>query len=230
MNFLSHYFFDQHSSDPYYILGIALPDLSKSHNRRWNIHPAKNEDVLSKSPEIQSIYKGWKKHLSVDELFHEAPFFKHYSHIITEKMREIPFENKLVKPFMIGHVGLELILDTLLIKNKKLDPTKFYDSLNACELSPIMEFLKLNGIENPESFKEFYAKFLEYRYLLSYQNNESIVYALNRIQYRLTRNYLSENDVLLMNKSFEDLMHVIEMDYLSIFEQIESTLLNEKNL
>lgn len=228
MNYLSHYYFDQENKDPYYIVGIALPDLIKNHHRRWNVHPHKHIDDYAQSPIFQSIYKGWEQHLAVDHFFHEAPYFLEKSAMITERMRSIPFENNKVKPFMIGHIGLELMLDTLLIKNNNIDPNQFYNSLEACNINEIIGFLNVNEIPDAQSFEAFYARFCEVQYLLSYKSNESIVYALNRIQYRLTREFFTENDVRLLHHHTAELMDIVEKDYLSIFEDIQAHLADEK--
>ncbi len=229
MNYLSHYFFDQQNSDPYYILGIALPDLVKSHHRRWNIHPHKYANALASNPAHQSIYRGWQKHIIIDHYFHKSSFFIEKSHFITLKMREIAFENNLVKPFMIGHVGLELILDTLLLIHKKIDAIKYYEHLENCDIRQIISFLEINEIPNASDFEAFYRRFCEIKYLLSYQSNESIVYALNRIQYRLSKVFLSERDTELMNASIAEIMSLLEKDYLTIFEEIQSQIIHEKN-
>lgn len=229
MNYLSHYYFDQQSADPYYILGIALPDLVKSHNRRWNVHPYKHESAYTNDPKLLSIYNGWKRHLAVDHYFHEASFFLENSSFISKRMRLIPFENNKVKPFMIGHVGLELILDTLLIKNNNIDPQTFYKHLIVCDPDIIIKFLQINEIEHAETFSAFYERFCSVQYLLSYQSNESIVYALNRIQFRLTQQFFTENDTRLMHHHIADLMDIVEHNYLSIFEEIALYLTHEKN-
>lgn len=228
MNYLSHYYFDQQNPDPYYILGIALPDLVKNHNRRWNLHPFKHAELFADNPAHRSILKGWNRHLAVDHYFHEAAYFIEKSHFITLEMRSIPFENNKVKPFMIGHVGLEIMLDTLLLKHQKVRGIGFYEHLEQCDIHQIIKFLELNGIDHAEEFTRFYNRFCESKYLLSYQSNESIVYALNRIQYRLSNQYFTENDTRLMHKHIAELMDSIEKDYLIIFEEIEAHLLNEK--
>ena len=229
MNYLAHYYFDQQSTDPYYILGIALPDLVKNHNRRWNVHPFKHESAYSTDSRLQSIYKGWERHLAVDHYFHENNYFIENSRFISKRMRLIPFENNKVKPFMIGHVGLELILDTLLIKNNSIDANSFYKQLAACDPEIIIEFLKINEIEDAEAFTTFYERFCSIQYLLSYKSNESIVYALNRIQYRLTQQFFTENDTRLMHHHIADLMDIVEHNYLTIFEEIALHLAHEKN-
>ncbi len=229
MNYLSHYYFDQENTDPYYILGIALPDLVKNHHRRWNVHPHKYIELYKDNPHFQSIYKGWERHLSVDYYFHESAFFIQKSSLITERMRSIPFEHNKIKPFMIGHIGLELMLDTLLLIRKKIDGQRFYEQFEKCDLNTVVKFLSINGITDADTFRHFYERFCEVKYLLSYQSNESIVYALNRIQYRLNQQYFTENDVRQLHHHIADLMDNVELDYLTIFDEIQAHLINEKN-
>ncbi len=221
MNFLSHFYFEAYNPDSYYVLGVALPDLVKNHNRRWNLHPKKHEAEILRNEKLQSIYEGWKKHLWVDDLFHSSEFFLSESHAISNNIRSLPLENKHLKPFMVGHIGLELILDTLLIRNNKLDPAQFYTHLGNCNILDIEEFIRINGIEQAHEFGAFYDRFKQIQYLLSYKNNESIVYALNRIQFRLSGEFLSEQDTRILQTAIAQCMDSLELNYLSIFEEIE---------
>lgn len=114
MNYLSHFYFDQLSDDPYYILGIALPDLTKGHNRSWNIHPKPGEPETD--PNFKSILKGWERHLEVDRLFHSSGFFAENTELIKNELKNIPFKNKEIRPYVLAHILLELLLDSILIQ------------------------------------------------------------------------------------------------------------------
>jgi hypothetical protein len=224
MNYLSHYYFDQLNPDPYKVLGVALPDLVKNHNRRWNIRPEKYAHRWESNEKLRGIYEGWARHMQVDQLFHDSDFFKRESGIITSHIRSLPLETKGIKPFMVGHIGLELMLDTLLIQSERIKPIDFYKTLNACELPHIEGFLVGNEIEEAQSFFGFYERFCSVQYLLNYENQDSIVYALNRIQYRLSGSYFSEHDNLALKNAFSYLLPNLEERYLSIFEEIELKL------
>lgn len=224
MNYLSHYYFDQLNPDPYEVLGVALPDLVKNHNRRWNIRPEKFIDRWETNDQLAAIYTGWAKHMQVDQLFHESDFFKYESGLITNHIRSLPLESKSIKPFMVGHIGLELMLDTLLIQSGRVQPKNFYKALEACSLPHIEGFIWGNEILDTQSFCSFYERFCSVQYLLNYENHESIVYALNRIQYRLSGSYFTEHDNLALKNAFSYLLPNLEQRYLSIFEEIESKL------
>jgi hypothetical protein len=79
MNFLSHFYFDNSHKDSYHILGVLLPDLIKNADKKWIIHPEKNQHSYIK-PQHLALFSGYQKHLAVDRIFHNSAFFKHYQH------------------------------------------------------------------------------------------------------------------------------------------------------
>src|SRR5882672_11051779 len=111
MNFLSHFYFDRDTDNCYLVLGTALPDLLKNADKTVIIHPQK---LIHANPSINKIIQGWNKHLEVDRYFHSSEFFTHHSHRL--KLKLLPaIEGSSVKPFFLGHIALELILDNLLL-------------------------------------------------------------------------------------------------------------------
>jgi hypothetical protein len=189
------------------------------------MHPHKHSDRWQNNEVLQSIHEGWQRHLAVDELFHSSDYFIEKSRKISEDIRKLPLDNVHLKPFMVGHIGLELILDTLLIKNKIIEPILFYEHLERCQVDDIEQFILLNNIADAAQFRTFYHRFNEVRYLLSYKSNESIVYALNRIQYRLSAAFLNEKDTFILQDAIADCMNYVELDYLTVFEEIEWRLI-----
>ena len=185
------------------------------------MHPHKHEDLWKNSEVLSSIYSGWQKHLAVDDLFHSSDYFLKYSRKISEDIRNLKLDNTHLKPFMVGHIGLELILDTLLIKNKIIDAKVFYKHLENCQVNDIEQFIYLNGISDAAEFRAFYQRFKDVQYLLSYKSNESIVYELNRIQYRLSGSFLNEKDTIILQDAIANSMNYIEQNYLTVFEEIE---------
>jgi hypothetical protein len=227
MNFLSHFYFDQDVRDPYFILGIALPDLVKNFNRTWNMHPHKNSYKWADDNLLNAIEQGWNKHLSVDYYFHNSDYFTTRTALIKEHIQKVKFDNPLIRPFILAHIGLEIVLDTLLIKNGNVSVERFYKHLHEVEKDPVIRFLKMNNIQEPEQFLPFYERFSTVQYLFSYKNNESVVYALNRINFRIWNSYFSDNEVIELQEHFAEIIEIIEKDYMIIFDEIsEKTKLN----
>jgi hypothetical protein len=183
MNFLSHYYFDRDTSDCYFTLGTVLPDLLKNADKTIVLHP---EKLVHSNPQINSIIQGWNKHLLVDKYFHSSEFFLHHSHalknLLTPAIADSP-----VKPFFLGHITIELILDNLLITTNRVVVDDFYNHLDSCDIDTINEFLAFAGMKNPAIFGKFYAEFKRSRYLHTYANLGQVTYALKRICMRVWR-------------------------------------------
>lgn len=223
MNFLSHYYFDQGAASSYLVLGSVLPDLVKNANKTWILHPHKHLKDLSGDPALLSIYQGWQRHLVVDKYFHSADFFLHHTQKIKEKIRPVLNNTKVWASFL-AHIGLELLLDSLLITENLVDVDNFYARLEACERNQISRFLQVNQVVQPESFFKYYDSFLSSRYLHSYRDGEQVVYALNRISMRLWPDGLGSTDRKHLAELILSYRTELKPDFRQIFDEIETHL------
>jgi hypothetical protein len=220
MNFLSHFYFDRHSTDCYHILGTVMPDLLKNADKNAVIHPEKlNHDA----PEIQSIINGWKKHLEVDRHFHNADFFKTHSHQL--KLHLLPaLYGSPVKPFFLGHIAVELILDNLLLTEGVIRADDFYRHLEGCKDHIIREFLDFSGYTDADLFLRFYASFKKNRYLQSYIEINQVAYALKRICMRIWNHPFSPEQEAILNDLLAGYRLHLQPDFSSIYKEIEGKL------
>ncbi|RFZ90667.1 hypothetical protein D0C36_17030 [Mucilaginibacter conchicola] len=184
MNFLSHYYFDRDTTNCYFTLGTVLPDLLKNADKNVILHP---EKLIHTDQNVNSIIAGWNKHLEVDRYFHSDDFFLTHSHRLKQDLAPV-IEGSPVKPFFLGHIAIELILDNLLITTGEINVNEFYDHLDSCQEDTIAEFLSFAGMNDPNKFLRFYRDFRQSRYLHTYINVEQITYALKRICMRVWRN------------------------------------------
>jgi hypothetical protein len=221
MNFLSHFYFDRHSADPYHVLGTVLPDLLKNADKAINIHPEKLAD--HPNPAVNSILQGWKRHLEVDVYFHSSAFFKHHSHQL--KLVLAPaIQGSIVKPFFLGHIALELILDNLLITTGKLSVDAFYDHLDNADLTIVETFLNYSGLAKTEIFFKFFANFKKHRYLHTYAEAPQIAYALKRICMRVWNDPFTQQQEENMNEVLQLYRTQLLPGFMLIFEDIEPQL------
>lgn len=222
MNFLSHYYFDKAKTNSYEIVGMVLPDLLKNADKSWIAHPEKHEHLF-KSDDHLALLKGWKRHLTVDQLFHNSTFFKHHQHQIKLRIRE-NLEGSPVKPFFLGHISLELMLDSLLMTHQMINVDQFYKHLEQVENHILEEFLLLNGINNTDRFLHFFELFKKEKYLFSYINPEKITYALRRICVRLWKNPFTLEQETALTYSLLDYKKNLSEDFIFIFEMIDAQL------
>ena len=222
MNFLSHFYFDRNTPNSNVVLGTILPDLLKNANKSWNVHPEKHPELFEKDG-LNTLLEGWKRHLQVDLLFHSSDFFNTKTQELKQLLIPI-LKDTPVRPSFLAHIGVELLLDHLLVDHQKIAIYAFYEHLEAVNPKHIDQFIKRCNIEDSNQFFKFFDGFKSSRYLLSYQKIENISYALQRICMRLWERPFKEKTTYQLNTILEFYKNQLEVDFMIIFEEIENRL------
>lgn len=220
MNFLSHFYFDRDTDNCYLVLGTVLPDLLKNADKTIILHP---EKLYHPHESVNSMICGWKKHLEVDRYFHSSDFFLTHSHRL-KNMLTPAIEGSPVKPFFLGHIALELILDNLLLTTNKITVDGFYKHLEGCDANVIGEFLTFAGLADATVFFKFYDDFKKSRYLYSYSDTREIAYALKKICMRVWDNPFTLVQEAAMNEILMAYRAELAGNFMSIFHEIDAKL------
>lgn len=180
MNFLSHFYIDRNNGSTYYKFGTILPDLLRNYNRR--IRSNKIQDLVEfDNEDVRKIKSGIKKHYRVDKIFHYSEFFKSYHALIKEKL----ISYQLPKPFFIPHLFLEILLDRVLLLQKKGICNEFYSNLKKVNFDLIEHFYINNPNYDHNEFCSYIEKFIQYQYIFSYSEKKNIIFAINKICSRI---------------------------------------------
>ncbi|WP_094569933.1 hypothetical protein [Mucilaginibacter xinganensis] len=220
MNFLSHFYFDRRSDSCYHILGTVLPDLLKNADKTIILHP---EKLHHTNDAVNAIITGWNKHLLVDRYFHSSEFFLHHSHQL-KKVLLPAMAGSPVKPFFLGHIAIELLLDNLLLTTNKITVEGFYDHLNGCETQVINEFLTFAGLNDTARFFKFYEEFKKSRYLSTYTETHQIAYALKRICMRVWKDPFTPGHEAAINQVLVRYRESLSDNFMSVFNEIEDKI------
>jgi hypothetical protein len=223
MNFLSHFYFDRHNSDPNMVLGTVLPDLVKNARKDWNLHPEKKEALFT-GPAEKSILRGWKRHLVVDRYFHNSGFFTKHTYAIRTTIAPV-LVHSLVRPSFVAHIALEIMLDSILLTEDMINADDLYTSLHQSDRTSLDSFLKLNRMDDTAHFFKFFDKFLEVRYLSSYREAHNIMYAVNRICMRVWPEPLNDTQMLQLSAILLAYYEELQREYMGIFEEINEILI-----
>jgi len=214
---LSHFYFDRDTANCYMVLGTVMPDLLKNADKTVIIHP---EKLSHEDHDVNSIINGWNKHLLVDRYFHFFRFFLTHSHQLKKQLLPA-MEGSPVKPFFLGHIALELILDNLLLTTGKVTADGFYDHLDGCKAPIVDEFLTSSGLKNTAIFFKFYDDFKKSKYLYSYSDTKEIAYALKRICMRIWKDPFTPENEAAMNGILMTYRTSLADNFMSIFDEIE---------
>lgn len=220
MNFLSHYYFDRQCANCYHILGTVLPDLLKNADKSLVLHP---EKLRHHTRAVNTIIEGWQKHLDVDRHFHSSVFFVTHSRGLKDQLRPV-IEGSPVKPFFLGHIAIELILDNLLLTTRKISVDDFYDYLCQCQEGVIREFLTFSGMTDPDVFLNFFENFKKNRYLQTYTDTTQVAYALKRICMRVWQQPFTPEQETAMSQVIMDYRLTVYDSFMEIFDEIEGKL------
>lgn len=220
MNFLSHFYFDRETTDCYFVLGTVLPDLLKNADKTIVLHP---EKLHHPDARVNSIIAGWNKHLDVDRYFHSSVFFAAHSHQLKKELAPA-IAGSPVKPFFLGHIGIELIIDNLLLTTGKITVDDFYNHLRGCDNDVIEDFLTSAGLKDTTRFFRFFEGFKRDGYLHTYSETEQIAYALKRICMRIWENPFTPQHEAQMNQVIIAYRLLLLPDFMSIFHEIEGKL------
>lgn len=226
MNFLSHYYFERNSTNSYEVLGCLLPDLVKNADKSWNIHPEKLDEKFYNSEHEKALLKGWKKHLAVDRIFHNTPFFFFHQHELKKVVTEI-ISDTPIKPFFVGHIALELCLDNLLITQYKINIENLYNHLESTDKKEIENFLLRNGIKNPEKFSAYFDSFKKEKYLKNYIKISGLSYAIKRICMRIWEKPMTNIQENELTETLSIYISHLKENFMIIFDEIELQLQDE---
>lgn len=222
MNFLSHFYFERNNPDENTALGVVLPDFIKNAQKDCNLYPLKIRHLF-KVAQQRAILKGWERHIEVDRIFHSSDFFRQHTSDLKQLILGL-CENSPVKPFFLAHIGLELILDHLLIVEGKVNINTFYEQLGKADKPALAGFLHTCAVADTTVFLNFLNNFISSRYLFSYQKLENIAYALNRICMRLWHKPFTEAQLLELTSQLSMFSNSIKEGYLTIYNEIEKEL------
>lgn len=183
MNFIAHYYFEENNVNPYFNLGLVMPDLVRIFLKGKHIFPSRI-DSSTLSDNINQINEGSKIHMEQDKVFHNSTYFHKMMDFSKSSFKNNGVNELIPKSWFLAHIALELILDRHLIKNLDGIVEEFYSSIEATDRVDIKLFLEIHAVENIPKFMEKWDLFISERYLFKYVLDDQLVFALNKVYQR----------------------------------------------
>ncbi|HAT92526.1 MAG TPA: hypothetical protein DCS36_09060 [Sphingobacterium sp.] len=225
MNFLSHFYFERFATNPERMVGGLLPDLLKNADKSFMLKPRQYEDELLDNPLLEQLYIGWNRHIEVDRLFHNSPYFFHHTHQLKLKIQS-SLAGLPIRPSFMAHIALELLLDHILTQNKAVSIDKFYAALVHVNEDAVRKFMKINQLSDIPKFEKFYHQFIEWAYIYDYAQVEKIAGALFNICKRLWKFEVSVEQRQLLTEQLISYLHTQMTDYQEIYQYIQYELVD----
>ena len=212
MNFLSHFYHEIPVTDPYFTVGIILPDILSNYSFRnretVKLHAAKIAD--SDDEEILSLSRGVRRHYEVDGFFHNSEFFDQNVDAIKQMILPLnlpPFQKRL---YAFAHVALEIILDRTILLEQPEVCDQMYALLAKAKPEVITKFISINTTaSNPDGVADHLEKFIEHEFLYDYLNDDRLLELLGRINTRLGNPMFTNQEKLLIQPVIHDIQKTL---------------------
>lgn len=176
MNYLSHFVYNHEvcglPAEPYFALGVVLPDLwlrySRSRRIRWRaVRGARPSD-----PVAVQLRAGLLNHVELDRRFHTLPLFLRWQ----REVRAVG-ETAAVHPALVdflAHAAVELALDHVLLRTAPGLVARFYDIVGQCDPVCAAQHVGLLGAVATPGLDNVIRQFVRRRFLRHYRDSAGL--------------------------------------------------------
>jgi hypothetical protein len=184
MNYFAHgrHFIDE----PLYLAGTALPDWLGVVDRSARVRSRRAAEFIDDSdPQVATFARGIIQHHDDDRWFHVTPAFTELSWQLTVLCRDSLPGDAGFRPSFLGHILVELLLDSALAAT---DPARLHayytalESLDPAALEAIVNRIAPRPVEHLGWFVE---RFCRERFLFDYAEDGKLLFRLNQVLRRV---------------------------------------------
>ena len=157
MNYLGHYVYNHTvcglEPQPYFALGVVLPDLWPRFSRRRRIRWRAVRSATVSNPRVAQLRDGLLNHVAVDQRFHALPSFVRWQRELKQRVvGSVP--HSAVIDFL-AHVALELMLDHRVVREEPRAAEEIYDRIGSCSFDFVEQEIGLLGDVDARGLAEY---------------------------------------------------------------------------
>lgn len=185
-------------NQPYFLAGTAIPDWLNVVNRRIRVRPRATKPFISDGDmRIQTLAHGILQHHHDDAWFHKTAAFAELSLEFTCRIRDMLKGDEGLRPSFLGHILVELLLDSTLIQNNPQELDRYYDSFHQVDPNVVVDVVTRISGQTPHGLDTLIPRFLTERFLYDYLDDAKLLVRLNMVMRRVKVPALPESFVRL---------------------------------
>ncbi len=200
MNYLSHGY--RFLDDPWFLAGTAVPDWLSVVNRRMRARSRLVEPIVATTNDdaTRQLGKGILQHHHDDAVFHTCETFVMLEAQAAAKFRKIMPDRYDHRPGFLGHIVVELLLDTIIEERQPGILDRYYSTLNRIDPLVLQDLINSMATTSSDKLAWFIQRFHEERFLADYQTNEGLMLRLNQVMKRVKLPSLPEEAMALFTE------------------------------
>ncbi|HEY0985006.1 MULTISPECIES: hypothetical protein [unclassified Schlesneria] len=184
MNYFAHAL--NHLHEPYLMAATGVPDWLSAADRKVRLRPRHVEPWLASNDDVQSaVAAGVLQHLHDDDWFHATRGFVEVTSELTRMFRENLGPDEKYHCNFLGHVGMELILDGVLMDQYNVqfeDYWRLLDDVDPAQIEVAVNRMARTPTERLAWFIEVYRR---EQFLRGYESDLTLLLLLNQVLMRV---------------------------------------------
>jgi len=191
MNYFAHG--QAYTDDPYFLVGTAVPDMLNVVDRKIRVRSNQASAFLvAKDAATAAIAAGVVQHHHDDGWFHRTQAFTELSLTFTVAVRDILGGDGSFRSHFLGHILVEILLDSELIEKHPCQLELYYDALRCVDTSKLADAVTSMSGRHAIGIAWLLPRFIDERFLWDYPEDEKLLKRLNQVMRRVRLPLLPE--------------------------------------
>lgn len=192
MNYLSHGW--RFVDNPYFLAGTAAPDWLNVVDRRVRVRRKQAETLIDDADtRVRDVARGIVRHHDDDAWFHESRAFAELSSLFSRRLRELLADAEGMRPYFVGHILVEILLDATLAAEQPSRLDAFYSALASVDPVVVEAAVNLIATRPTDRLAQLLPRFLAERFLSDYADDAKLLFRLNQVMRRVGLAQLPEH-------------------------------------
>lgn len=184
MNYLAHGW--RHVHDPYFLAGTAVPDWLNVADRKVRVRRRPAESLADDAdPRVSRVARGIVQHHRDDAWFHATPAFAELSLAFSRRLSGLLADAEGMRPYFLGHILVEILLDAALIDEQPVRLADYYDSLAGVDPEVVESVVNRIAPRPTQRLALLVPRFLAERFLPDYLDDAKLMVRLNQVLRRV---------------------------------------------
>jgi len=184
MNYFAHGY--QYLDDPFFVAGTAVPDWLSVVDRRVRVtSKLARQFVADGDPRVAAVAAGIVQHHHDDAWFHGTASFAKLALGFSKGIRELFPDDTSMRPSLLGHILVEVLLDVELIALHPGRLEAYYEVLDGMDAALISRAVNRMARRSTEHLEAFIPRFSAERFLYDYAEDGKLLKRLNHVLRRV---------------------------------------------
>jgi hypothetical protein len=183
MNYLAHGW--RFTGDPYFLAGTAVPDWLCVADRRVRVRSKRAAQWLDHADKrTAALARGICQHHADDGWFHQTRAFAELSLEFSALIRRALPPDEGFRPWFLGHILVELLLDAALIEQHSRRLAAYYAALDEVEAAEVEQAVNRMAVQPTGRLAAFISLFRRERFLWDYTDDGKLLERVNQVMRR----------------------------------------------